>query len=363
MGFNLREVEHIVDDGLQQMGRVGGVAEQGLLRGLEPAMLQQIQHPQHRIHGGADLVGHHGQELGLGAVGTLGLIPRPRQLLLAADLAANLPRRAPITDEGAAGVMAGLGIDLHPAGAARQRHLGAHRPHRQMARNLVLILAPGGILLVVGKVIEAAPRLADKRLPLIAGGRDIAQPVLGIRLPEPVRRHGGKAAKALLACLKRQGLEVDLLLQARPIGNVDQRLGDERATTLHRRLALEIEGARGTVPADEHPGEARRLQARHHYAGPARRPRQGGQLGQLGRIIDDQGFTCDGAGEERRQRPGAADLPGLGAQMGGAARALPGDHISLFEADEGLERQNEAVQHLLQALGLCQRRHAAQQSL
>ncbi|MND90393.1 hypothetical protein D3C80_824740 [compost metagenome] len=63
MRFDLREVEHIIDDGLQQMRRVGGMAEQGLLLGLEPPVLQQIQHPQHRIHGGADLVSHHGQEL------------------------------------------------------------------------------------------------------------------------------------------------------------------------------------------------------------------------------------------------------------------------------------------------------------
>jgi len=49
--------------------------------------------------------------------------------------------------------------------------------------------------------------------------------------------------------------------------------------------------------------------------------------------------------------------------MGAAPHPIPGDHVSLFEADEGLERQNEAVQHLLQALGLCKRRHAAQQSL
>ncbi|MNQ89482.1 hypothetical protein D3C85_1047900 [compost metagenome] len=117
------------------------------------------------------------------------------------------------------------------------------------------------------------------------------------------------------------------------------------------------------MPADEHPGKARRLQPRHHDAGPTHRPRQSSQLGQLGRIIDDQGFPGDGAGEERRQRPNAADLPELGAQMRGAARAFPGDHVSLFEADEGLERQDEAVQYLLEALSLCQRCHPAQQGL
>jgi hypothetical protein len=73
----------------------------GLLRSVEPGVLQQIQHPQHGVHGRADLVGHHGQELRLGTVGRLRFVPRPGQLLLTADLVAHIPRRAAITEEAA----------------------------------------------------------------------------------------------------------------------------------------------------------------------------------------------------------------------------------------------------------------------
>ncbi|MNH17366.1 hypothetical protein D3C79_770350 [compost metagenome] len=168
--FNLREVEHIVDDGLQQMRRMGGMAEQGLLLRLEPSILQQIQHPQHRIHGGADLMGHHGQKLRLGTVGRLGLIPGACQLLLPADLVAYLPGRASIADEDATGIEARFGIDLHPAGATGQDHLGTDRPYGQMESDQVPVLAPLGILFVMGKVMEAATGLADEHFPLIARG-------------------------------------------------------------------------------------------------------------------------------------------------------------------------------------------------
>ena len=141
------------------------MADEGLLRSVEPAVLQQIQHPQHGVHGRADLVGHHGEELGFGTVGRLGIVPRPRQLLLAADLAAYLPRRAPIAEEAATGIMARLRIDLHPARPARQHHLGPHSPHRQMVGDQVPVVAPGRVLLVVGKIIEASPRLAGQHLP------------------------------------------------------------------------------------------------------------------------------------------------------------------------------------------------------
>ena len=39
------------------------------------------------------------------------------------------------------------------------------------------------------------------------------------------------------------------------------------------------------------------------------------------------------------------------------------DHVRLFESDEGLERKDEALQYLLEALGLGQGRHPAQQGL
>ncbi len=161
----------------------------------------------------------------------------------------------------------------------------------------------------MGVIIEALAGLMHQHVSLLAGGRYIAQPVLGIRLPEPVGRHAGKAAKTLLARLQRQRFQLDLFLQAGSIGDVDQRLGDERTTALHGRLALEIEGPHHGVTADEHTGKTGSAQARHHHAGPALNIGQRRQFGQLGRIIDDQGLSLDGAREQRGQLPAVPTSP------------------------------------------------------
>ncbi len=114
------------------------------------------------------------------------------------------------------------------------------------------------------------------------------------------------------------------------------------------------------MTADEHAGKTGRAQARHHDAGPALHIGQRRQFRQLGRIIDDQGLSLDGTREQRGQLPAAPHFTILGAEVGDAALSLPGHHIRMFEADEGLEHLNEAVQHLFQRLGIGQRRHPAQ---
>ncbi len=129
--------------------------------------------------------------------------------------------------------------------------------------------------------------------------------MLGICLPEPVRSHGGEAAKTAFAGLQRLGFYRDLLLQAGPIGDVDQRLGDKRTATLHCGLAGEIEGARPSVAADEGGGKTGGLQPGQHHAGPARLARQRRKLRQLGGIVNHQGFTRDGAGKCRGHAPAA----------------------------------------------------------
>ena len=71
-GFDLREVEDVVDDGQQ---RVAAVADGGRVVALlvvERRVEQQPAHADDRVHRRADLVAHGRQEGALGFVGGLG---------------------------------------------------------------------------------------------------------------------------------------------------------------------------------------------------------------------------------------------------------------------------------------------------
>ncbi|HSV60736.1 MAG TPA: hypothetical protein VLJ19_17700 [Variovorax sp.] len=73
-GLDLRDVQDVVDQA-QQAAR--GTARQldrlAVLRYQPPFAHQQLEHAHHRVHGGADLMAHGGQEVGLGAVRRLRL--------------------------------------------------------------------------------------------------------------------------------------------------------------------------------------------------------------------------------------------------------------------------------------------------
>ena len=187
--------------------------------------------------------------------------------------------------------------------------------------------------------------------------------MLGIGLPEPVGSHGGKTAKTAFAGLQRLGLHRHLLLQTGPIGDVDQRLGDKRAAALHGGLALEIEGARPGMAADEGGGKTGGLQPGQHHAGPARLARQRRQLGQLGRIVNHQGFTGDGAGKGRGHVPAAGSAHRLGTEVGTPPLPFPSHHIGVLKADKGFEHLDKALQYLFQRLGIGEGGHPAQQGL
>jgi hypothetical protein len=83
-GLRPREVEDVVDHAEQQPRRLVGRLTELSLVGREPGVEQQLGHAQHAVHGRADLVAHVGQELGLGAVGGLGLAGEVLGLLGAA---------------------------------------------------------------------------------------------------------------------------------------------------------------------------------------------------------------------------------------------------------------------------------------
>ena len=75
-GFDLRQVEDVVDDREQVPRGVVDLGHAVALLGVERAALQQPRHAEHGVHRRADLVAHVGQELALGAVGAVGRIAR-----------------------------------------------------------------------------------------------------------------------------------------------------------------------------------------------------------------------------------------------------------------------------------------------
>ena len=79
-GFDARKVENVVDHRQQVAGGFqGGVGVFALLVVLVGGF-QQLQHAQHAVHGGAQLVAHHRQEVALGLAGVFGAVVRLAQL-------------------------------------------------------------------------------------------------------------------------------------------------------------------------------------------------------------------------------------------------------------------------------------------
>jgi hypothetical protein len=74
-GFHLREVEDVVQDGEQRLARVSDDFHLAALGRVERRVEQQMNHAEHAVHGGADLVAHDRQEVRLGARGRIGARP------------------------------------------------------------------------------------------------------------------------------------------------------------------------------------------------------------------------------------------------------------------------------------------------
>ncbi len=71
-GLDLREVQDVIDDAEQVLARALDLAEVILLARAQPRLVQQMGHADDRVHRGADLVAHVGQEAALGARSVLG---------------------------------------------------------------------------------------------------------------------------------------------------------------------------------------------------------------------------------------------------------------------------------------------------
>jgi hypothetical protein len=74
VGLDLGDVENVVDDGQQVMGRIGHLAQALVLLGVAGVALGEVGEADDGIHRRADFMAHVGQEGALGAVGRFGLI-------------------------------------------------------------------------------------------------------------------------------------------------------------------------------------------------------------------------------------------------------------------------------------------------
>ena len=79
-GFDLREVQDVVEQPQQRTRRAFGLAGIVALACRQRGLVQQRQHAQDGIHRRADLVAHVGQEVALGLGGLLGDVARPHEV-------------------------------------------------------------------------------------------------------------------------------------------------------------------------------------------------------------------------------------------------------------------------------------------
>ena len=80
-GLHLGEVEDVVEQSQQRVGRLQNDVEILALLVREGGLQGQLGHAHDAVHGGADFVAHVGQEIALGPVGLLGGILRNPQLV------------------------------------------------------------------------------------------------------------------------------------------------------------------------------------------------------------------------------------------------------------------------------------------
>ena len=111
-GLDLREIQEIVDQLEQLFARAPGNRGEEVLLLAQLGVEQEAQHPQDAVQRRPDLVAHGCQEVGLRAVGQLGLLLR---LLLGAaqlDLGGNVRAGTPIAAEHPLLVVDRLAVDL-----------------------------------------------------------------------------------------------------------------------------------------------------------------------------------------------------------------------------------------------------------
>ena len=134
--FNFGKIQQVIDDVQEIFAALDDVLGELLLVGVQPAVQQQIGHPQNAIHGRADLVAHVRQKITLGRIGQF----RARRGLL------QIPVRFPQLILGP--LLLGE-VNAHTenfAQAARfiaDRHIAPADPHQAAVATVNFILVDG----------------------------------------------------------------------------------------------------------------------------------------------------------------------------------------------------------------------------
>ena len=145
-GLDLREIEDVVDYPEQALaGRPDRFGEPALRRG-EMRIEQEIDHPQHAVHGGADLMAHVGEELRFRQAGRLGSVFRLIQLYLRALAIGDFLGHAVISRKGAVLVENGQSGYAHIERlAVRGRAPDLEIAERQPRVQRRLVIVPGAV--------------------------------------------------------------------------------------------------------------------------------------------------------------------------------------------------------------------------
>ena len=129
-GFELGQIEQVVEDHQQALSRILRRGCVGALLGIELRFHQHGGHAHDRVHRRADLVAHHGEEVGLGARPGLGGVLGGAQLVLGLLTLGDIPDRehdfeAVVVVGDAAGRQ--FDVEQVPVAVLGQRFAGAQR--------------------------------------------------------------------------------------------------------------------------------------------------------------------------------------------------------------------------------------------
>ncbi len=108
-GFDLREVENIVDHAKEVLAGIADHPDHRLFLRVRKPVAQNGRHAEDTVEGGADLVAHRGQEVGLGAVGGFGGGHRGAEPVLVLHLVGDVGEGADDGGLGPGGREAGRG--------------------------------------------------------------------------------------------------------------------------------------------------------------------------------------------------------------------------------------------------------------
>jgi hypothetical protein len=215
--LDLGEVEDVVDDRQQRVGRRRGDRQELPLLRRELGVQRELEHAEHTVHRRPDLVAHVGQELALGSIGRLGLILGAEQILL------RLGELSRPRDD------AVLEVPIHPG---QLLLAGGEVVHHDVER--------------AGELADFAGALDDRALGQVAAGDALGR--LGDRGERP-GRHGAEADHDERAAEEHGEAHKRGRLARRRHGRLDLLQREAEVERPQRRAFLAADGRRHAVVA------------------------------------------------------------------------------------------------------------------